>query len=655
MNAQSSSRQVIDPTSRPLWVGRGPGVDVILHHPKVVRKHAVLLRIAGALQVTDRSGGATFVNGKQIREAVLRDGDLVVFGAVPFQVENGKLLGLVDGGGIALRVDKLTVEVQSSGNTIRLLDNISITIEPGQFVGLLGPSGAGKTTLLRCLIGYTKPASGSIHADHFELPDQAAGFWPQAGFVPQNDILFSTLSVRENLDFALQLRAPSLDRRERQELIGQRLMQLGLESRADIRLEKLSGGEKKRVSVAIETLSKPRALFLDEPTAGLDPANETRIMNELRLLAQGGTTVICATHVLENVLKLHRAIVLVDGRIAYDDPPAGLLKHFGVTTYPELYEPRTLSSRRPKVLSTTESAYPKPSAPKQLPPPIGIIRQIRVQVARGVRLISRDRGWSIMLLAQPILMAFLINLSQAGFDEVNTVYTFAAVTAVWLGLNNTAREIVRERRHYVRERLLGVSPGAYLTAKIILFAVLGIGQIAVLVGIIRYLNFCDADRQRDLTRSTLVEVFLALWGAYLSSALLGLLVSALARTEEWAVSLLPMIVLPQILLTGQAADMHKAGRFHSFVYLLNRTGQPQRSWQEWTVEAASFVTYTRPCVAMLRKPFLPEERIDAERLPSLRTARTVNYCHMFGCILLSGVALWLVFRVRDQLWIRSLT
>jgi ABC transport system ATP-binding/permease protein len=351
-NVPSFSRQVIDASARPLLVGRGPGVDVVLFHPSVARKHALLLRTSVMLQISDRSGGATYVNGRQVRgAAVLRDGDTVVFGGeAPFRVENGKLVGTVDGGGIALRVERLTVEVQNSGVTSRLLDNITIKIKPGQFVGLLGPSGAGKTTLLRCLVAYVTPTAGSIHAGDLELPGQAASFWPHVGFVPQNDILYLALTARESLDFALQFRATSLNRREQRQLIDERLIQLGLIDRADVRLENLSGGERKRVSVAIETLARPRALFLDEPTAGLDPANETRVMHELRQLAEGGTTVVCVTHVLENVQQLHRAIVLVKGRVVYDDPPDGLLDAFGAKSYPELYEPKRLNSRTPVVV-----------------------------------------------------------------------------------------------------------------------------------------------------------------------------------------------------------------------------------------------------------------------------------------------------------------
>jgi hypothetical protein len=147
-----------------------------------------------------------------------------------------------------------------------------------------------------------------------------------------------------------------------------------------------------------------------------------------------------------------------------------------------------------------------------------------------------------------------------------------------------------------------------------------------------------------------------MWLANLSAALLGLLVSALAKTEEWAVALLPIIVLPQLFLTVEVANMHTAaGRFQSVVYLMDQAGQKPREPHEWTVEIASLTTYTRPCVAMLRRPFLAADGHEHERVASRQLARAVNYGHMCACVLLSALALWIVFRLRDQSWVRSLS
>jgi ABC-type multidrug transport system ATPase subunit len=654
--AQPFGRQPIDPGAKPRWVGRGPGADVPLYHPTVRRRHAVLFRTAAGLQVRDGSGGATRVNGRRVGEALLRDGDRVEFGAVPFRAEGGRLHWLQAGGGLPLAVEELVVE----GAKDRILDGISLTLGPGEFVGLLGPSGAGKTTLLRCLIGYITPTTGHIRAEGLTLPEDAPSYWPQVGYVPQEDVLFPTLTARENLDYALRLRAPALARAERRELIEARLRQLGLGSRADKRVEKLSGGERKRVAVAVELLTEPRALFLDEPTAGLDPANETRVMRELRQLAETGTTVICATHVLENVQLCHRAVVLVGGRVAYDGPPKDLLEHFGVKTYPELYEPERLATRGvPPAPGKGADAGRAPVSRRLPPPALRLPRLVAVQVARSAHLLLRDHIWAAMLVLQPVLIGLLINLSQASFTRTSTVFTFAAVSAVWLGLNNTARELVRERRHYVRERLLGVSPAGYLLAKVLLYAAIGLGQLVLLALVLRYANRLDPPRRADLTSWPLAHVVGALWAAYLGAALLGLTVSALVTRQEWAVAALPLIVLPQLLLTGEAADIHKEGRFQSVAYLVNRSGQDPRTADEWAVEAASLLTFTRPCVALLKDPLRPEDPEPgagpAPQPPSPAVARAADVGCLAAWVVVCGAALGLIFRLRERAWLRSLS
>jgi ABC-type multidrug transport system ATPase subunit len=673
----SAGRVIIDPGTEPVLVGRAPGMDVLLPQPGVAAYHAAVFRTLAGLQVLDHSGGNTWVNDQPVREAILSEGDRVAFGPVGFVVEYGRLCGVQAGGGITITVADLTV-VDGRAKRRRtpdrqrreLLDGVGLTIRSGEFVGLLGPSGAGKTTLLRCLVGYLVPARGTIQADDLALPDQAAAYWPQVGYVPQEDVLFHSLTARENLDYALRIRAPEYTRSDRRQMIEARLRQLGLDDKADTLVGKLSGGERKRVSVAIELLTGPRALYLDEPTAGLDPANETRIMRELRQLAESGTTVVCATHILENVKLFHRAVVLFRGRILYDGSPDGLLEAFNASSYPELYEEETLQARSRELYQPADLAggpEGDPILPASGRPPAAQIRQrsvslkrlagqIAVQAARGAWLIRRDWIWAGMLVFQPIFIGALINLSQVSFVRVSTVFMFAAVTAVWLGLNNTARELVRERRHYIRERLLGLSAAGYLLAKILLFSLIGLGQLVILTFILRHNYLSGAQRQMQILEWSWPGVLAALGAAYLTAVLLGLLVSALVKTQEWAVASLPLIILPQLLLTAEAADMHTPqGRFHSVAYLVNRTGQAPRHAREWAVEGASLLTFTRPCVALLKPlPVLDVPPPPAPQPPADFEVWLTDVGHQAALIVLMFAALLLVFDIRERSWLRSL-
>jgi len=171
-----------------------------------------------------------------------------------------------------------------------------------------------------------------------------------------------------------------------------------------------------------------------------------------------------------------------------------------------------------------------------------------------------------------------------------------------LGLNNVAREVVRDRRVYVRERLIGVTPDGYLLAKVLLFGMVGLIQTLLLILVIRYANFLMHNDAKELASWPVAYLLLVLWVTYLAAMLLGLLVSTLANTQEAAVATLPLIILPQLLLTGVATGMDtiNAGSFRSLVVLISQVGESERKIMGWVLELASMPTYTRPAVALLQ-------------------------------------------------------
>ncbi len=446
-----------------------------------------------------------------------------------------------------------------------MLTAVRLSIRPGQFVGLLGASGAGKSTLLKCLAGYLPPAPGSsLRIDDLEIPRDLASYLPLIGYVPQEDVLFPGLTVTENLDYALRLRAPDLGPVERNGLIRSVLQQVGVDDTAERLVATIAPGERKRVSVAQELLTRPRALFLDEPTTGLDPAHETQVMTYMRRLAQQGMTVVCATHVMENLKLFDRVLVIARGRVAYDGAPSELLSTFRVRSYPDLYVQLEYESvvdkdsgnGLPGIASKSSVPVARLNAP---PRSLRLSHQIAVQVLRGTKLIRRDVALLLLLLGQPVAIGLLIALSQMSNSEDTAFITFAAVTAVWLGLNNAAREVVRDRRIYIREKLLGVTPEGFLVAKVLLYAMFGLGQIMLLCAvlyagtrIVPGLERKLADwsfREHKLVDWNPIGVIAVLWITYLGGELLGLFVSTMSKTQEAAIAVLPLVVLPQLLLS----------------------------------------------------------------------------------------------------------
>ena len=629
-----------------LVLGRGADADVRLPHPGVSRRHAELRLDGGTIHVRDRrSRGGVFVNGVAVRTATLGEDDVVSFGPISYEVKGGHLRLVLSAQGVTVEARALTI--RRGPHTV--LSSVNVSIPSNNFVGILGPSGAGKTTLLKGLTGYLPAASGQVFFDGLEVATHAETCRSMTGFVPQEDVVFGTLTARENLDFALRLRVVGdLRAAEREAWVAHTLKRLSLEEHADRPVEKLSGGQKKRVSVAVELLSRPRLLFLDEPTAGLDPAAEARLMHFFRDLAHRGTTVICTTHVMESLDLFDVVIVVAGGRVLGSGNPKNLLNHFKAQTFAELYE-------------TLENP-PAPPARTDLPPPelpmtisvrtthrrTGTLSQTVTQFFRGLRLISRDRMLLALFVGQPLLIGFLITLSQVRPGDVKQLdlfCTFAVVTCIWLGLNNTARELVRDRAIYVRERRATVNPESYLLAKVVLFACLGLAQVVLLALWLRYLNFIprDCDAHKALLALSMSRFIVVLWVTYLSAMLLGLLISALSPTQEVAVAALPVVVLPQLLLSGPGSERQWAGLgyFNSLPILLDKAGAETRGIAGWMLEVASLFTYSRPALVFF---------LNFDEKP---TMGVVDWSHLLLLLLVTATAFVAIFLKRERRWLEE--
>jgi len=604
-------------TGAPVVIGRSGAATVCLLHPTVSRRHATLTRAGGGLAVEDHdSRFGTFVNGARVRSVILRTGDRVQFGsAVAYRVEPGRLRRDVAAGGMALAAAGLAVAVPDDPGLGRLLDrfrhavtgtgsagpmrplieDVGLEVPPETFTGILGPSGAGKSTLLNCLAGYRPPDRGRILFDGGrDARAEAEDYRAMLGHVPQDDVVFRPLTARENLAYAARLRlGRAAGAAEVEAAIAQALERVDLAGHAHKPAAVLSGGQRKRLSVAIELLRRPRLLLLDEPTSGLDPAGEAHLMEQLRHLARGGTTVVCTTHLMDN-LRLLNAVVALGviagvGRVAYAGPPEGLLPHFGCRGFADLYEvlatgrfepvaapsdpPPTAAGPPPGDAYTPVDVVPvspppgtgSPPAthrggagrPAPGPPADAARGQLAVVTRRSLRLVLRDRGLVAAMVIQPVALALLVALAQYDASGPFTILFLAVVIATWLGLNHSARDLVRERRHYVRDRLAGLRPGAYLGGKALVHAAVGLAQVLALLAALRLGCGLAIEPGADgvLAGLTTPRLAAVLMLAYFGGVGLGLLASTLARTEEAAVAALPLLILPQLLVSAVAAGV----------------------------------------------------------------------------------------------------
>ncbi|RST13329.1 ATP-binding cassette domain-containing protein, partial [Streptomyces sp. WAC04770] len=454
----------------------------------------------------------------------------------------------------------------------QLLDKVSFPVGEKCLLGVVGPSGAGKSTLLNALTGLRPADTGTVLYDGRDLYRDFAELRQRIGLVPQDDILHSQLTVRKALGYAAELRFPQdTAKAERQARVSEVIHELGLEQRVDQPIHSLSGGQRKRVSVALELLTKPSLLFLDEPTSGLDPGMDRSVMHMLRGLADDGRTVIVVTHSVLSLEVCDRLLVLAPGgRIAYYGPPDDALAFFGFEEWPEAFE--AFENDRDRDWATTYADSPfhrqyiaGASAQPQLPPaapgasvaPPPKTRnwgaQLGTLVRRYASALAADRTFLIIMIALPFVMGAMARAlagSRLTQETAMNALLILCVGGVLTGAANAVRELVKERVIYRRERAVGLSRSAYLMSKIVVLGTITVLQAIVLtlVGLVG-VNL-NAPGGEGVFLPPLVEITLAVALLSFTAMMLGLLVSALVRKEEVTMPLLVLLAIVQVVFCG---------------------------------------------------------------------------------------------------------
>ena len=318
------------PEQTTVRIGRAPDNDLVIDDLLVSRYHAELqVGTDGTAEISDvGSHNGTFVNGQLVDRAAVRELDVIGIGHHQLRYVDSALEEYVDSGEITFEAIGLTVRLPD-GRT--LLDNVGFALDRNMFLAVVGPSGSGKSTLLNALTGFKPAGEGRVLYDGRDLYVEYEELRQRLGLVPQADIVQPELTVRRALEFAAALRfPPDVSRAQRRERVDEVLAELGLAERAEVVIEKLSGGQRKRVSVAYELLTRPSLLLLDEPTSGLDPGYERSLMASLRALADDGRTVIVVTHSIASIELCDRVLFLAPGgRVAYFGPPRRAAAFFG--------------------------------------------------------------------------------------------------------------------------------------------------------------------------------------------------------------------------------------------------------------------------------------------------------------------------------------
>lgn len=559
-------------TVRTITIGRAADNDITVPDLVVSRYHAEL-RIPGDGRYEIRDLGShngTFVNGQRIGSPVLlRQNDTVGVGHALFRLVGEELREFIDTGDVSVILQDLVVRTPE-GKVI--LDHVSFPIPERCLVGVIGPSGAGKSTLLGAVTGMRPATEGTVQYDNRDLYANYEELRHRIGLVPQEDILHTQLATRRALSYAAELRFPGDTKKdERNRRVDEVIEELGLTARAGTRIDSLSGGQRKRVSVALELLTKPSLLFLDEPTSGLDPGLDKTVMEMMRDLAHDGRTVIVVTHSVANLDTCDRLLVLVPGgRVAYYGPPDEGLQHFDKQGWAEVFQAFDREPDRdwageflasPQHAQYVAAALPREEAPTQReapapPPPLqSKTSQLSTLCRRYLAVIASDRSFLVLLGVMPLILGGLIlvipNPKGLVGPPVNVDATSKMMVlifgACFAGTGNAVRELVKERAIYRRERAAGLSSGVYLFSKILVLGLITGLQAIVLVLI--GLSDQKLPSQGTFT-SPLIELSLAMVLLGVVSMMLGLLVSAAVNTSEKTLPLLVVISMAQLVLCG---------------------------------------------------------------------------------------------------------
>jgi ABC-type multidrug transport system ATPase subunit/pSer/pThr/pTyr-binding forkhead associated (FHA) protein/ABC-type multidrug transport system permease subunit len=582
-------------------LGRASSCGIRITHPMVSARHACLTIHEGIAQISDLgSANGTFVNGRRInRGTTLQAGDTVSIGPVVLTLST-------DGRRLAPRAHRgeVTIEARGVGVTVgarkRLLAEVDLAILPGELVGLMGPSGAGKSTLISALNGYLPPSEGSVAINGRDLYAQYDEFRGMIGYVPQDDIMHADLTVAEALYFTARLRLPAdHSDAEIRSRIATVLADLGLTESAGTRIGNaerrgISGGQRKRVNVAMELLTDPPLLFLDEPTSGLSSEDALTLMQLLRRLADKGKTVILTIdqpsldvyRLMDNLIVVGKDGTVDGGRVAYYGPAFpdaitffseeadagpihsadGVLRGLGRRPVRDWVARYRLSPHHAifvrNRLSASSGGTRRPLARRR---PAHGLSQFFTLARRGLAVKLKDTWNTGILLLQAPLIALLVGLLFGGklsryvdlksFADVAgptaTTMFLLGVAAIWFGCSNAAREIVAEMAIFRRERMVGLGIPSYVASKLAVLSLLCAFQCAVLLVIVGTFGRLAAPWS---------ILFVSLLVASCVGVAIGLLVSALARSGEVAAGVLPLVILPMVIFGGVLLPLPKLPR-----------------------------------------------------------------------------------------------
>jgi ABC-type multidrug transport system ATPase subunit/predicted component of type VI protein secretion system len=581
---------------KPIMIGRLSGNDIELDAPDVSRRHAVISKQEQAFVLKDLgSRNGIFVNEQPIQSLELHEGDFIQIGNFLLTFQDGQVTPY-QSSGMRLDVSNLSKDVSDRRGKRRILDGINLSVLPREFVAIVGGSGAGKTTLLNALIGI-RPGDGQVQLNGHDLYKEYEHFRAQLGYVPQKDILHTSLTVEKALHYTARLRLPAsvgVDERERRISAVLDTVSMNSDVIRKTRIGNLSGGQRKRVSIAAELLADPKLIYLDEATSGLDPGLEKKMMHTLRRMADEGRTVMLVTHATNNIVQADHVAFISQGRLVFFGPSQEALEFFEVDDFADIYEKierngeqwqQIFEKQKPESFNkyvqarqANALAMPKRELPKIKFGLGNMLRQLLVLTQRSLNVLFSDPitlmllllllpltgtlqliigskeilTGNLSILADPVAAAKTLVENYVPYARTNTFVFIMGLEAVLTGLFVPSNDLVKERSIYLRERMVNLNVLPYLLSKAAIYSVFVTIQVALYLLILSF----GVDFPIDgLYVNGTLEIFITLFLTMMAGISFGFIISAVSRNTEMAIYILTMMLFFQFFFAGTVFDL----------------------------------------------------------------------------------------------------
>ncbi|MCL2828257.1 MAG: ATP-binding cassette domain-containing protein [Oscillospiraceae bacterium] len=564
-------------------IGRDKGCDIVLDHVSVSKIHGKIIARGNAYYLVDHnSTNGIVVNGKKVEGKVqLHEKDVILITNSKLIFGGGKLSYCCFKKGISVDASHLVKKVDRNRKTI--CNDVSLRVNPCELVAIVGGSGAGKSTVMNCISGYSLPTEGRVAVNGVDLYENYDALKNIIGYVPQQDIVFDNLTVADMLGYAAELRLPKdFTEQERRDVVTRVIDSVELTAHREKMIKNLSGGQKKRASIAVELLSDPNLFFLDEPASGLDPGTERNLMATLKAMAVSGKTVIFVTHSTLNLGVCDKIVFMgAGGNLCFYGTHDEALQFFGVadivdvynlmTNNPQVYKDKYLREQK----NTDRHAGQKSSAMPKQSTGHGWAQQVAVLCKRHLHIMRNDRIRLLLILLQAPLLGALIALVADGeqfvqFEITRSLLFAMACSAFWIGILNSIQEICKERNILKREYMTGLRLDSYISSKIFVMGLVCAVQAFLLTTVFVLLV---GQPDQGVMFGAYLELLLTTFLTALGASAMGLFVSSLFKNADRAMTVAPLLLMPQLLFSGMIFQLEGASELISWFTVCRFTMQ----------------------------------------------------------------------------------